>query len=276
MFYKFIFPTSEAYKLDFPNILSLSYTELIEEPSLLHKHAYTEVIVPQNNNGVITLNQNSIKMQKGFFYIIPPSISHSEKNDISGKNAKYFAIKLNDEILPKNIGEYPIILFGGKRFDEFNSYLNYAYTALTSDEYDESYAVLNLSCFYHAFIRHIRTEGFNIISTPGAKPSVTKEIQNYLVRNYSQNIKITDVTRLFGISHSALIKNFKNDIGVTPKEFLNDKRIAVAKEMLKADDNTVTQISSLVGFLSPAYFTYIFRNKLGMTPKEYREKNKAK
>ncbi len=276
MFYKFIFPNDEAYRFDMPNILSLSFTELIEEPSLLHKHAYTEVIVPQNNNGIITLNQNSIMMKKGFFYIIPPSISHSEKNEICGKNAKYFAIKLNDEILPKNIGEYPITVSGGKRFEEFNSYLVNAYNALVTDEYDESYAVLNLACFYHAFIKHIKSEGFDIISTPGAKPSVTKEIQNYLVRNYSQNIRITDVARLFGISHSALIKNFKNDIGLTPKEFLNDKRISVAKEMLKADDNTVTQISSLVGFLSPAYFTYIFRQKLGMTPKEYREKYKGK
>jgi AraC-like DNA-binding protein len=259
-----------------PNILTLSYTELKEEPSLLHNHAYTEVIIPQNNSGVITLNQNCIKMQKGYFYIIPPSISHSERNEVAEKSAKYFAIKLNDEVLPKTIGEYPITVEGGKNFDEYNAFLNNAYSALASEEYDEGYAVLNLSCFYHALIKHLKNMGFEIISTPGAKPSVTKEIQNYLIRNYSQNIKISDVARLFGISHSALIKNFKKDIGVSPKEFLNDKRIAMAKEMLKADDTTVTQISSYVGFLSPAYFTYIFRQKVNMTPKEYREKYKGK
>ena len=79
---------------------------------------------------------------------------------------------------------------------------------------------------------------------------------------------MADLTHLsrFYISHS-----FKNEMNQTPMEYLTDIRIEESKVLLSTTNYSMSQIASIVGFSTQAYFSKQFKQKIGMTPLAYRK-----
>lgn len=207
------------------------------------------------------------------YYIIPSNISHCEINLNKANKAKYYAVKLSDEISKTN--EYPLIIDLKQKYQELNAFLQNAFHSF--DNNDKNYALLNLACFYIALIKEI--EKLDIYNhTAQASDFIysesTKEIEYYLSKNYKEDVKIENLAAQYNISHSTLIKKFKKDLGVTPKEYLLKKRLDVSEELLRTSNYTITQISNFCGFISPAYFSLMFKKRFGLTPKEYRRNKK--
>ena len=268
MFHKYIIPQNAMY-LPESKMISLSFTEISNEPSLTHSHPYFEILIPQNNFGVLTCNTQNITLQKYNFYIIPSNITHAEINKSPINKAKYFAIKIQDKFQKGT--EYPLVIHAEKPFEELSAFLKNALKALRAG--DEKYALLNLECFYHGFQKLLIDQNveINTVQSPILSYSIlTKEIQNYLLSNCHKDIKIKDVAERYNLSHCTLIKKFKADLGISPRDFLVQARIQKAKDLLLTSDFTITQIASFCGFLSPAYFVQTFRENEKITPKEYR------
>jgi len=64
---------------------------------------------------------------------------------------------------------------------------------------------------------------------------------------------------------------FKNVFGCTMFDYLTKVKIEKAKEMLKKQDIKVYEVASMLGYKSKAYFTSLFKEYTGVTPKEYRQ-----
>lgn len=64
---------------------------------------------------------------------------------------------------------------------------------------------------------------------------------------------------------------FKNVFGCTMFDYLTRVKIEKAKEMLKSQDYKVYEIANMLGYKSKAYFTALFKEYTGVTPKEYRQ-----
>lgn len=62
----------------------------------------------------------------------------------------------------------------------------------------------------------------------------------------------------------------RKETGKSPKEYIQTKRIAVAKEMLWQSRLSISEIGYKLGYQYPQYFTRAFKNATGMTPNEYR------
>lgn len=76
-----------------------------------------------------------------------------------------------------------------------------------------------------------------------------------------------------GISQRLLQKAFKNLTGTTAKDYVTLQRIAKAKFLLKKTGLTAAEISNQLGFLEPAYFNKLFKDRTGITPLQYRSRN---
>jgi len=74
------------------------------------------------------------------------------------------------------------------------------------------------------------------------------------------------------MSNSQFSKMFKKHIGKTYKNFIVDMRIAEAKRQILATDKSITEIAYLTGFSSSSHFISSFKNKIGETPLQYRNK----
>lgn len=103
-------------------------------------------------------------------------------------------------------------------------------------------------------------------------PDVIVAIQSYLDSNYYQEISLDDLSRKFGISKFHMSREFKRYIGKSPNDYLIDRRMEKAKELLSDSNRTVGEIGELVGIPNANHFLYLFKSREGMTPSAFRKR----
>ncbi|MGN1142428.1 MAG: AraC family transcriptional regulator [Oliverpabstia sp.] len=97
-----------------------------------------------------------------------------------------------------------------------------------------------------------------------------KHTVNYLAENYQKKIQISDIADYIGISRNYLSICFKNEMGISPHEYLTRLRIEKAQNLLKNTNLSIQAISTLVGYTDSLAFSRIFKKKTNLSPKEYR------
>ena len=86
------------------------------------------------------------------------------------------------------------------------------------------------------------------------------------------NCRIQDIADYIGVDRTYLYKIFMREAQISPKQYLLQYRIRAAAKLLQTQDYTVTEIAYSCGFRDSAAFCYHFRQQIGMTPRQYREK----
>lgn len=98
-----------------------------------------------------------------------------------------------------------------------------------------------------------------------------EDIERYLSANYSCQLSLQEIAEAFDISYSYLSSLFKKYKGISPNEYLTQKRLQKAKELLCMDPpHSIKDIAQSVGYLDPYYFSRIFKATTSMTPTQYR------
>ena len=72
-----------------------------------------------------------------------------------------------------------------------------------------------------------------------------------------------------------LIKDFKEYFHMPPMQYLFELRINMAKELLVSTDLNITDIALASGFANSNYFIHAFKNKIGMSPTEFRQRARS-
>lgn len=106
--------------------------------------------------------------------------------------------------------------------------------------------------------------------------NIVKRVLAYMERNYIQDLKLEDIAKIFSYNSAYLGKVFKKTTGHSFNNVLNHIRIENAKRLLLETDLKVYQISEQVGYSNTDYFYTKFRKHVGLSPKEFIEKNKTK
>lgn len=91
----------------------------------------------------------------------------------------------------------------------------------------------------------------------------------------SQNMGNADYTaeqlaRDVGMSRANLYKKMQGRLGITPNDFLRNMRLKHAAHLLAESNIPISQVSLMVGFQTPRYFSLCFRRMFGVAPSEYR------
>jgi len=73
-------------------------------------------------------------------------------------------------------------------------------------------------------------------------------------------------------SRRNMARRFKQIIGITPIEYLQQTRIEAAKKLLEQTGQQMTEIIFSSGYSDPKAFRKVFKKSVGMTPTQYREK----
>lgn len=109
--------------------------------------------------------------------------------------------------------------------------------------------------------------------------SVTKvdkatEIKLYIDKNYSNNMDLSSLANLFGLSTSYLSRHFKKVAGIALPDYINKTRLFHAKDLLKNSNKPIKDIAVKVGYENLRSFNRIFHKYEGMTPSHYRNSMK--
>ncbi len=90
----------------------------------------------------------------------------------------------------------------------------------------------------------------------------------------NMDISVDDLMTTMGMSRSSLTRKMHELFNLSPKDFLQAARIKHACSLLKQTDLSVKEIAYSCGFSNPHYFATSFKATTGLTPSEFREKNK--
>ena len=82
---------------------------------------------------------------------------------------------------------------------------------------------------------------------------------------------IEDLAVVAGLSVGYFHERFLQDVGYTPNEYLNRRRIYLARLELLRSTKAITEVAFEVGFSSSQYFATVFKKFVGVTPAEYRK-----
>ena len=95
-----------------------------------------------------------------------------------------------------------------------------------------------------------------------------KKIIDY---NFDRAITVKRVADTLHIDSAYLTRKFAQKYTLTPKEYLIEKRIELAKRLLIQTDASVSEISVSAGYDDPLYFSRIFKNRTGLSPLSYKK-----
>ena len=88
-------------------------------------------------------------------------------------------------------------------------------------------------------------------------------------REHMETVSITDTAAVIGMSERTLRRRFKDELGITWRDFINEIRMSEAMKLLRQGRTSVTEAAYSVGFSSLGAFTVAFSNHTGMTPSSF-------
>lgn len=109
-------------------------------------------------------------------------------------------------------------------------------------------------------------------SSTGQKNSLFTYALQYIRNNFESNIEISEVADSLSIDRTYLHRLFKQELDMSPKEYLTEIRIRKAKELLTSTDYPIMIIAQSVGYDDAQQFARIFKKNLQLTPSQYRKK----
>ena len=105
--------------------------------------------------------------------------------------------------------------------------------------------------------------------------ATTARILKYVTEHIdTPDLKIDNIADAMGMSRSVLYLKIKQQLGMTPIDFVRHVRIMRACELLKNTDESLSSVAFAVGFSDPKYFSKVFKRETGIVPTEYRERTR--
>ena len=140
-------------------------------------------------------------------------------------------------------------------------YIEQAFQAKTAAEIDELSMTASMSLVNH--MREIRDQGIR-------HTSLYSCIQ-YIRDHIYTPITVKEVAEYSGYSEEYFSRLFKKEMGFGPLEFIYNSKLLEAKSLLQSTNRPVGEISEILYFSNQSHFQRRFKEKYGMTPKQFRQ-----
>jgi two-component system response regulator YesN len=101
---------------------------------------------------------------------------------------------------------------------------------------------------------------------------LANRVLSYIHENLSADLSLYALSEKVFLNSSYLSRRFKEATGRNISDTVTDLRISEACRLLRQGSYRISRISAIVGYESPAYFSRIFKRKMGLTPQEYRDR----
>ena len=105
---------------------------------------------------------------------------------------------------------------------------------------------------------------------PTSKNSIIAPAMKKIASDFGDSsLTVEHLAKLCGISGVYFRKIFRDCHGISPKEYLIEKRMSYAKQLLRSDEFEVSKVAELCGYTEPCHFAREFSKRVGVSPGKY-------
>ena len=104
----------------------------------------------------------------------------------------------------------------------------------------------------------------------GLSPAALRRVQVFVEANIDRSVHLPDLAARAGLSVHHFGRAFRTSTGVTPRAFIEQRRIERARTLIDGTDQPLAEIAAATGFASQSHLTTAFRRATGFTPAAYR------
>ncbi|WP_158820845.1 helix-turn-helix domain-containing protein [Granulicella sp. S156] len=97
-----------------------------------------------------------------------------------------------------------------------------------------------------------------------------KQVFAYIEEHLDGELRLQELADLAGLSPFHFARSFRQSVGATPHQYILQKRVQRAKELLLRPEWSIEQVASATGFAGASQFSRVFRQSAGATPTEWR------
>lgn len=243
-----------------------------------HGHSHWELLVVMS--GEISQNLNGMKaiLKRGDVCLIKPKDKHSLnfiKKDV--KNYQHINFIFSDELAEEFFsiyGCYDEIVDGTEpvyfTIDNSDIAMIYEKALLAQTLPQEQYEACAKIMVSKIMLEYIEQKTLFNAEYPEWLNAFLSQLSNPI--NF--NLKVEELAQTTSYSYSRLSRLFKQHMGVTIVDYLNEKKMIYAKRLLRSTDLSTLQIAERIGYNSLSSFNHLFKKAYGVTPSEYRKKRK--
>ena len=94
---------------------------------------------------------------------------------------------------------------------------------------------------------------------------------DFIEKNYSRSIKVTDIAKHIGLDRSYFTSIFKEIMNISPQRYLIEFRMKKAAYLLESTDLSIGDIARSVGYKDPLGFSKVYKSIVGISPSKYRK-----
>jgi AraC-like DNA-binding protein len=243
-----------------------------ERPNGISQHI---IIYCMEGYGWIEINKERITLSPSQFIAIPANTPHRYGADekkpwtiywihFKGETAAFIA-----ELIMKNSENYkPHLTYNDDRIKLFDD----IYFNLEMGYSDDTLRYVNM-IFYHFLTSMIYEEKFNNTEKETSHDAVASVIE--LMQNKIQAVlTLNELASFANLSVTHFSARFKKKTGYSPIEYFNHLKIQKACQYLSFTNMAVKELAINVGVDDPYYFSRMFTRLMGISPSEYRKRNK--
>lgn len=242
-----------------------------------HQHVRIEINYVKKGNCILRLENESVCFSENEIMIVCSNVKHSFEAGAEG------TILMQLEFLPEifsrfdssenstNVGLTPVTIFSEANHlikIVNNVRIMRAVQRIVNELNTKSKYYQHLVVMYYAELliliyRHMDEAYLPICTNDSLKKAIS-----FLRMNFYTNITMEEVAQHAGIGVRYLRKLFSNHLNISPLDYLNQIRINKSIDLLKNTELSIKEVCFTCGFKSPQYFSRVFKQQMGISPKE--------
>lgn len=241
--------------------------------SMFHSHSFSELFFVVDGEGEFCTEETTVPLHKDMLIIINPNVRHTEKSSVK-KPLTYIVLGIDN--LQFEFSNSTGI--GSSCIYDFHNYhskiipiLTMILEELKSKQESHSQICQHLLSILLFRIRRITGDSFSSFSNKNI-PGECQNIKYYIDSHYQEDLTLDSLAAIAHLNKFYFSHIFSDAYGISPINYLLERRILRSKDLLKNSDFSITQIASVAGFSSPNYFSQAFKKSTGFTPRAYRMK----
>jgi len=246
-----------------------------------HYHNCIEILFMYENNCEAKFPTQNIYLKTGDIIVIPPYMMHQIT---CTQQFKQFVLLMDVELLAQfdikianNNSINDILLCNKDTCPQiYDTIKNNIIDAINSYFINADYCQLEIYSYILYCFAMFGKNGFlssssssSIVSSPKEHFEKFAELLQYIDLNFPENLSLDMISNQIGFSKYHFIRLFKEYTGMTFYEYLTNKRISHAKELLKTSSE-ITEIAFACGYNNQTSFCRSFKKEVGCPPTEYR------